>query len=270
MPKSEVAAVLLALAAAFASAIGNVARQRSAHEVTEERCRLPRVVFHVVAQSRLAARSGGGGRQLRPTGRGAEPRFGDPGDRAAGDGIAVRSAALRPDERGSGDPVGLVLGGDIGHCAGRRRDRRQSGGRIFAGAAAHVAGGCRHRGAVGWSVSARGAALAGWGDRGGAAGCGVRCVAGAVRGVGERRCRRGQGRHRGGAGHSRALCLHRRRGRRDGVPAVGISRWAAQCLHADDDGGQADGRHAAGCFCARRNGAVRATRRCSSSASRSQ
>ena len=37
MPKAELAAVLLALAAAFASAIGNVARQRSAHEVTEER-----------------------------------------------------------------------------------------------------------------------------------------------------------------------------------------------------------------------------------------
>ena len=37
MPKSELAAVLLALAAAFASAIGNVARQRSAHEVTDER-----------------------------------------------------------------------------------------------------------------------------------------------------------------------------------------------------------------------------------------
>ena len=33
MPKSELAAVLLALAAAFASAIGNVARQRTAHEV---------------------------------------------------------------------------------------------------------------------------------------------------------------------------------------------------------------------------------------------
>jgi hypothetical protein len=36
VPNSELAAVLLALAAAFASAIGNVARQRSAHEVTEE------------------------------------------------------------------------------------------------------------------------------------------------------------------------------------------------------------------------------------------
>jgi hypothetical protein len=36
MPKVDIA-VVLALAAAFASAIGNVARQRSAHEVTEER-----------------------------------------------------------------------------------------------------------------------------------------------------------------------------------------------------------------------------------------
>ncbi|WIM88410.1 DMT family transporter [Candidatus Mycobacterium wuenschmannii] len=36
MPKSDIA-VVLALAAAFASALGNVARQRSAHEVTEER-----------------------------------------------------------------------------------------------------------------------------------------------------------------------------------------------------------------------------------------
>jgi hypothetical protein len=36
MPKADIA-VLLALAAAFASAIGNVTRQRSAHEVTEER-----------------------------------------------------------------------------------------------------------------------------------------------------------------------------------------------------------------------------------------
>ncbi|MGB9251697.1 MAG: DMT family transporter [Mycobacterium sp.] len=36
MPKSEFAAVLLALAAAYASAFGNVVRQRSAHEVTDE------------------------------------------------------------------------------------------------------------------------------------------------------------------------------------------------------------------------------------------
>ncbi|HEY2089546.1 MAG TPA: DMT family transporter [Mycobacterium sp.] len=35
MPKSEFAAVLLALAAAYASAFGNVVRQRSAHEVTD-------------------------------------------------------------------------------------------------------------------------------------------------------------------------------------------------------------------------------------------
>ena len=75
--------------------------------------------------------------------------------------------------RMSGAPVtrwDWCLGGDIGRRAGRRRDRRQSGGRIFAGAAAHLAGGCRHRGAVGWSVSAGRPDLAGWGDRSGAAG----------------------------------------------------------------------------------------------------
>jgi hypothetical protein len=37
VPKSAEFAALLALAAAFASAVGNVARQRSAHEVTQER-----------------------------------------------------------------------------------------------------------------------------------------------------------------------------------------------------------------------------------------
>ena len=210
MPKSELAAVLLALAAAFASAIGNVARQRSAHEVTDGRVGYLALFF-------MSWRN-------RDWRLGAVAAVANYGLQAAAlslgsvilvTGLQVTALlfALPLYARMTGAPVsqvGLELGGDIGHCAGRRRHRRQSGGRIFAGTAAHVAGGCRHRGAVGWSVSAGGAALAGSGDRSGAAGCGVRCVAGAVRGVGERRCRRGQGRHRGGPGHSRALCLHRR------------------------------------------------------------
>ena len=254
MPKSELAAVLLALAAAFASAIGNVARQRSAHEVTDGRVGYLALFF-------MSWRN----RDWRLGAVAAVANYGlQAGALSLGSVILVTGLqvtallfALPLYARMSGAPVSrwdwswaailataLAVVVTVGNpVAGYSRAPLHTW--LVVGAIAGPLVGLCLLGARLWPDGVIAAVLLA-----AVSGASLALFAVLVKGAVDV----AKGRHRGGPGHSRALCLHRRCDSRDGVPAVGVSGWSAQCLDADDDGGQADGRRAAGCLCARRNG----------------
>ena len=87
MNRAEVAAVLLALGAALVSAIGDVIRQRSAHEIVDKPVGASELFRLSLRDTRWWLGGAAAVAQLRAAGGGAEPGVGDVGDGAAGDGL---------------------------------------------------------------------------------------------------------------------------------------------------------------------------------------
>ncbi len=124
MGKADIAA-LLAVAAAFFIAVGDVIHQRCAHEVTDEPVGHLELFARLLRDAPLVAGQRGRRGRVRVAGRRAGAGLGAAGAGPAGDVAAVRAADQCPGGRACGDAMAVALGGAAGRFGGGHRDRRQ-------------------------------------------------------------------------------------------------------------------------------------------------
>ena len=251
MLKSDIA-VVLALCAALASAIGAVSRQQSAHEVTDE----PVGHWELFRMSLRDARwwLGGGGAVANYSLQAA----------ALGVGSVMLVTALQVTAllfalpvnarltRSAGDPLAVDVGDGARRRFGGGRHGWRPEGRAVAGVADNLdCGGPGVGSATG--VLCPGCAHLARSACGCTAGGGGRFVAGPVRGANQSRRRGGRTWFRGAAVRAGVLCLDTGGVGRDDLSAVIVSRWCADRLNAVGDRGQTSGGIGSGHRGARRD-----------------